>query len=394
MSKSSTGRVLGTIAAAFIIFLGAGTQAADGSGKSPLERSVDDAIRPVMQEHHVPGMVVALTVQGRRHFFSYGVAAKDGGKKPSEQTIFEIGSISKTFTATLASYAQASGALSLADSASKHLPALAGSSFDTISLLDLGTYTAGGLPLQFPGGVTDSHTMIAYYRSWRPEHAAGTHRLYSNPSVGLFGYLAARGLGEPFDELMEKTLFPKLGLAHTYLRVPQDQMGHYAWGHSKDGKPVRVTPGVLDSQAYGVKTTAADMIRYVEAHMDGKGLDDTLQRALAATRTGYYQVGGMTQGLGWEMYAYPTELETLLAGNSAQVIFKANPVTRLAPPLPPGQDMLVNKTGSTNGFGAYVAFVPGRSIGVVMLANRNYPIADRVRAGHRILMALDGGRRP
>jgi beta-lactamase class C len=392
MNMGSAHRLLGAIAAASII-LCASIQAADVSANNPFERAVDEAIRPVMQEHQVPGMVVALTMQGQRHFFSYGVAAKGGGPKLGEHTIFEIGSISKTFTATLASYAQASGALSLADSASKHLPALAGSSFDQISLLDLGTYTAGGLPLQFPGGVTDPQTMISYFKSWRPAHAVGTHRLYSNPSVGLFGYLAARSLGEPFDVLMEKKLFTKLGLAHTYLRVPQDQMGHYAWGHSKDGKPVRVTPGVLDSQAYGVKTTAADMIRYIEAHMGGTGLDDTLQRALAATRTGYYQVGGMTQGLGWEMYAYPTELGPLLAGNSAQIIFKANPVARLAPP-PPAQDMLVNKTGSTNGFGAYVAFVPGRRIGVVMLANKNYPIADRVRAGHRILMALDGGRRP
>jgi beta-lactamase class C len=245
---NSANRLLGTIAAASL-FLCASAQAADGSGKSPLERTVGDAIRPVMQEHHVPGMVVALTVQGRRHFFSYGVAAKSGAQKLSEHTIFEIGSISKTFTATLASYAQASGALSLTDSASKHLPALAGSGFDHISLLDLGTYTAGGLPLQFPGGVTNPQTMLAYYQNWRPEHAAGTHRLYSNPSVGLFGYLAAQSLGEPFDELMEKKLLPKLGLAHTYLRVPQEQMGHYAWGHRKDGQPVRVTPGVLDSQA-------------------------------------------------------------------------------------------------------------------------------------------------
>lgn len=393
MSKRSAGQVLGAIAAASI-FLGSCAHAADGSDKNQLERTVNDAVRQVMEEHHVPGMVVALTMQGRRHFFSYGVAAKGGGQKVGEHTIFEIGSISKTFTATLASYAQASGSLSLADSASKHLPALAGSSFDKVSLLDLGTYTAGGLPLQFPSGVTNPQTMIAYYRSWHPEHAAGTYRLYSNPSVGLFGYLAARSLGEPFDELMEKKLFPKLGLAHTYLRVPQDQMSHYAHGHDKDGKPVRVTPGVLDSQAYGVKTTAADLIRFVEAHMDGTGLDDTLQRAMAATRTGYYQVGGMTQGLGWEMYPYPTDLGQLLAGNSAQVIFKANPVTRLEPPLPPQQNVLVNKTGSTNGFGAYAAFVPGRSIGIVMLANRNYPIADRVRAAHRILTALDSARRP
>lgn len=393
MSKRVAGQVLGAIAAASI-FLGSCAHAADGSDKSPLERTVDGAVRQVMAEHHVPGMVVALTVQGRRQFFSYGVASRGSGQKVGEHTIFEIGSISKTFTATLASYAQASGRLSLADSASRHLPALAGSSFDQVSLLDLGTYTAGGLPLQFPGGVTNPQTMIAYYRNWRPEHAAGTYRLYSNPSIGLFGYLAARSLGEPFDELMEKKLFPMLGLAHTYLRVPQDQMRHYAHGHDKDGKPVRVTPGVLDSPAYGVKTTAADLIRFVEAHMDGTGLDDTLQRAVAATRTGYYQLGGMTQGLGWEMYAYPTDLGQLLAGNSAQVIFKDNPVTRLEPPQPPRPDVLVNKTGSTNGFGAYAAFVPGKRIGIAMLANRNYPIAARVTAAHRILTVLEGVRRP
>lgn len=51
--------------------------------------------------------------------------------------------------------------------------------------------------------------------------------------------------------------------------------------------------------------------------------------------------------------------------------------------------MLINKTGSTNGFGAYVVFVPARQIGVVMLANRNLPIPERVRAAYQILKALD-----
>jgi len=97
----------------------------------------------------------------------------------------------------------------------------------------------------------------------------------------------------------------------------------------------------------------------------------------------------MTQGLGWEMYAYPTDLDRLLAGNSAQVIFKANEVTRLTPPLLSQQNMLINKTGSTNGFGAYIAFVPAKGIGIVMMANKNYPIPARVKAAFRILTALD-----
>lgn len=362
-----------------------GARAADG----PLARIVDEAIRPVMAENDVPGMAVAVTVRGRQSVFNYGVAAKDSGRKVTDDTLFEIGSVSKTFTATLAAYAQLQGTLSLSDSASRYLPALAGSAFDRISVLELGTYMAGGLPLQFPDDVIDPDRMIAFYRSWRPASAPGTQRLYSNPSIGLFGYLAARSLNRPFDELMERTIFPALGLTRTYIRVPREQMDRYAWGYSKAGKPVRVTPGVLDAEAYGVKTTAADMIRFVEANMGSGVQDDTLRRAIAATHAGYYRVGDMTQGLGWEMYAWPTGLDRLLAGNSSEMSLKPNPASRLDPPLPPQDEVLINKTGSTNGFGAYVAFVPARGIGVVILANRNYPIAARVQAAHRILAALD-----
>ncbi len=345
-----------------------------------------------MEENGIPGMAVAVTVGGKRFFFNHGVASKESGQKVSEDTIFEIGSISKTFTATLASYAEVRGALSLSDAASKHFPALAGSAFDAISLLDLGTYTAGGLPLQFPDDVTDEEKMTAYYRSWRPAYAAGTHRQYSNPSIGLFGYLAARSMGEPFDDLMERKLFPMLGLTRTHIRVPDSRMSAYAYGFSKDGKPIRVTPGVLDSQAYGVKTTSADMIRFVEANMNGQEMAETLRRAIAATHTGYYQVGEMTQGLGWEFYAYPTDLDRLLAGNSSDMALKPNEARKLAPPLAPRESVLINKTGSTNGFGAYVAFVPAKGIGVVMLANRNYPIPERVRTAYRILAAVEGMR--
>lgn len=365
---------------------GPGAQAADGR----LARIVDEAIRPVMTENDVPGIAVAVTVRGKRSFFSYGVASKESGQAVTQDTLFEIGSISKTFTATLAAYAQLQGTLSLSDSASRHLPELAGTSFDRISLLELGTYTAGGLPLQFPDEVTDRDRMIAWYRGWRPACAPGSRRLYSNPSIGLFGYLAARSLGRPFDDVMEQTIFPALGLARTYIRVPPEQMAAYAWGYNKAGKPVRVTPGVLDSEAYGVKTSAADMIRFVEANMGGAALDDTIRRAIAATHAGYDRVGDMTQGLGWEMYAWPIDLDRLLAGNSSEMSLKTREVDRLDPPLPPQDEVLINKTGSTNGFGAYVAFAPARGIGVVILANRNYPIAARVTAAYRILTALDG----
>lgn len=357
-------------------------------GRDPaslLRDHVDAAVRAAMERNDIPGMAVGVTVAGRRFFAYQGVAARDSGRRVDEDTLFEIGSVSKTFTAALASYARELGALSLYDTAAVHWSALAGSPIADARLLDLATYTAGGLPLQFPDAVTDEAEMLAYFREWQPAFPPGTQRVYSNPSIGLFGHLAARSMGKPFRELMEARLFPLLRLSRTYLQVPANRMDDYAWGHARDGRQVRVSPGALDDEAYGVKTTAADLLRFVEAQMGVRPLDDRPQRALAATHTGYYEAGVMTQALGWEMYPHPAPLERLLEGNGSDMALKPQPATKLVPPRPAAADVLVNKTGSTNGFGAYAAFVPSLRAGVVLLANRNYPNAERVRLAHGIL---------
>lgn len=372
-----------------LLFYGANSCLADEITPAQVEQIVKDAILPVMAEYNVPGMAVAITLRGERHCFYYGLAAKDSGQKVTENTLFEIGSVSKTYTATLAAWAQERGALSLYDKVSLRLPGLAGSAFDKISLLELGACTAGGLPLQFPDEVTSEAQMLAYFKNWRPTYAPGTHRLYSNPSVGLLGYLTAKALDKPFIELMEKELFPGLGLCRTYIEVPQNQMGNYACGYSKADRPARVSPGVLDAEAYGIKATAAEVLHFIEANMHGLKLEASLQRAIDTTQAGYFKRNDMTQGLVWEMYAWPVSLEALVMGNSPRVNLRAAEVVKLDPPRSPQADVLINKTGSTNGFGAYVAFVPARRLGIVLLANKNYPTPARVKTAHQILTALE-----
>ncbi|CAI8842757.1 class C beta-lactamase [Pseudomonas marginalis] len=370
---------------ALAVFIAAGNCLA----ATDLQAVVDANVKPLMQQQSINGLVVGVVRAGKAQYFNYGVAATDTRQPVSENTLFEVGSVSKTFTATLAGYAVASGKLTLSDPASHYLPALGGGTFDHISVLNLGTYTAGGLPLQFPANADNSQRMISYFQHWQPDFAPGTQRLYSNPSLGLFGYLAAQSLKQPFAQAMEKTLLPALGLKHTFIKVPQSQMSLYAQGYGKDGKPVRVGPGALDSEAYGIKTSAADLLKYVDANMRPATLDKTLQQAISVTHTGYYNVEGMTQGLGWEMYPYPIPLDRLMAGNSTPMAMEPHTVNWLTPPQAPHADTLVNKTGSTNGFGAYVAYVPSKGVGVVILANKNYPNAERVKVAHAILSALD-----
>ena len=131
------------------------------------------------------------------------------------------------------------------------------------------------------------------------------------------------------------------------------------------------------------------MIDFVEANMGIITLNMRLQRATTDTHTGYFKAGAMTQDLIWEQYGYPVELKTLLEGNSYGMILEATPVTRITPPMEPRKDVLINKTGSTNGFGAYVAFVPEKQMGIVILANKSYPIDDRVTIAYQILAQLD-----
>lgn len=375
-----------------LLLVSSSAWALEGTDSQRIKALMDDTIAPLMAEHRIPGMSIALSIDGQQQYFNYGEANQEAGTPVTDETLFELGSISKIFTAALTGYAQSSGTLALSDPASQYLPALEGSAFDEITLLELGTYTAGELPLQFPGAVQSEAQMLDYYRQWQPKSPPGSHRLYSNPSIGLMGYLTAQRLGKPFETLMEEALFAPLGLEHSYYQVPEAQQGHYAYGYSKEGTPIRVNPGMLDAQAYGLKSTAADVLTFVEANMNSAGLEESklgaLSQALAATRTGYFEFGNMTQGLGWESYTHPVALEKLLEGNSLEMVLQPNPANRLTPPLAPRQEALYNKTGATNGFGGYVAFVPSEQIGIVMLANRNYPNQARIEAAHHIFSTL------
>jgi beta-lactamase class C len=356
-----------------------------------LKNIVDRAVQPVMLNYSIAGMAVGLTVTGKQYIYNYGVASRATRKPVTNDTLFELGSISKTFTATLAAYAQRTGALSLADKAGKYLPSLQGSKFGEVTLLNLGTHTSGGFPLQLPESIRTEDDLMKYLEAWQPRYTPGTYRTYANPSVGMLGLITAKSMGADFTQLMEQKVFSPLGINNTYIDVPKNKMGDYAVGYTEEGDATRASVDVLSPETYGVKTTATDMLRFIEANMSSGMLDEILQGAINDTHTAYFTAGVMTQDLIWEQYPYPLELKTLVDGNSPGMIFKAVPATQLTPPEQPREDVWLNKTGSTNGFGAYAAFIPAKHLGIVILANKSYPIDQRVTIAYQILTQLSSG---
>lgn len=356
------------------------------------DTAVNSAANALMAQHGIPGLAIAVTDQGQRHYYNYGYASRATRQPVTRDTLFEVGSVSKTLTATLAAYAETQGKLSLTDSPTRHLPELKGSALEPVSLINLATHTAGGFPLQLPDEIDTEQRLVHYFRTWRPEHEAGSYRTYANPSIGLLGRVAAASFGLSYTAAMQTQLLPKLGMTGTFLHIPANDVPRYAQGYNQNGEPVRLNPALLADEAYGVKTTSEDLLRFVDAQLGVVETDEAVSQALAATRVGYYRIGAITQALIWEQYPYPVILEDLLAGNSKEMLLESQPAEALTPPLLPQAKVWVNKTGSTNGFGAYVAFIPARQVGIVILANRYYPNEDRVTLAYRILAELSDAR--
>lgn len=350
-----------------------------------IKKLVDQNFKPLLDKYDVPGMAVGVIQNNKKYEMYYGLQSVQDKKAVNSSTIFELGSVSKLFTATAGGYAKTKGTISFKDTPGKYWKELKNTPIDQVNLLQLATYTSGNLGLQFPDEVQTDQQVLTFFKDWKPKNSIGEYRQYSNPSIGLFGKVVALSMNKPFDQVLEKTIFPDLGLKHSYVNVPKTQIQNYAFGYNQENQPIHVNPGPLDAPAYGVKSTLPDMLSFINANLNPQKYPKDIQRAINETHQGFYQVGTMYQALGWEEFSYPAPLQTLLDSNSEQIVMKPNKVTAIS--KEPSVKMF-HKTGSTNGFGTYVVFIPKENIGLVMLTNKRIPNEERIKAAYAVLNAI------
>ena len=233
------------------------------------------------------------------------------------ETLFEIGSVSKTFTATSPAMPLTQDKMRLDDRASQHWPALQGSRFDGISLLDLATYTAGGLPLQFPTlGVQKDQAQIATTTASgsRPTRRAASASIPTRASA--CSAISPRAAWASRSNGSWSSKCSRHWASNRPLDVPEAALAQYARGYGKDDRPLRVGPGPAGCRRLRGEDQRGRPAALRRCQPASERLDRPWAQALDATHRGYYKVGDMTQGLGWEAYDWPISLKRLQAGNA------------------------------------------------------------------------------
>lgn len=317
---------------------------------------VKTTVRQRVDYGYCPGVVVGLMNTNGTSYFSYGSVDLDGGPAVDENTLFEIGSITKVFTTTLLSDMAERGELELTNAVQSCLPdgITAPVWLDRpITLTHLATHTSGlpGAPSNLapadgnnPFSGYREQEMYEFLNSYALTRAPGATYEYSNYGMGLLGQLLARQAGLNYQALVVTWIADELGLADTRIDLTPAQQARLARGYSG---VVPIPPFEMDvlEAAGDLRSTTKDLLTFLAANRGW--LTTRLQPAMIEAQRSRYPTGtpGLSIGLGWHLYS-------LNAGTA------------------------IWHNGATIGQRAFAGFIRnGRTLAVV-LANSDYDITD------------------
>ena len=266
------------------------------------------------------GLVLGCRAGGERRVVGHGRLGTGAEDAPDGGTIFEIGSITKVFTGLLLADLAEQGIVGLDDPLASHLPTwvrVPAGGDRRITLGDLASHAAG-LPRdpkgtlgrwlrdrRNPYAALSVEELYAGLARTRPRRRSGGRVRYSNLGAGLLGQALARAAGQPYEDLVHERICVPLSLADTMITPTGEQTTRLATGHTRKGRPVPPFQLPALAGAGALRSTAADLLRFLEANLDPAHtlLAPPLERT-QQPRVG--RPGRWGVGLGW-MIAHPPQ---------------------------------------------------------------------------------------
>jgi CubicO group peptidase (beta-lactamase class C family) len=349
----------------------------------PEFNSLREEIDYLIEQYTEVGTAVGvINKQQEQIFIFYGTKMLNENDPPDGNTVYEIGSITKTFTATLLAEMVLNGTVDLEDTVGQYLPAgqvtMPAYNGVKIYLKHLATHSSGipKRPHDSSYPVPPGYDPINSYAAYTAEHiydyltnyctltgTPGTVYLYSNTGGGLLGHTLGLVDGSSYEEILNNIILNPLGMNNTTVYITATQNTNLAMGYSDNFEPRSNWDANDIFQGAGfIKSSLNDMLIFLKANM---GLiENPLEDAIALTHQAHFNVGTVTYddrpgevfeltiGLGWHK----------LQDSEGRTYFRHG--------------------GSTNGQSAYIGFDLSNLTGVVILCNyktiNNYILGDKV----------------
>jgi len=315
--------------------------------KKGLPAEVLESIERRIEEGLIPSIAIAIIDSSGVQYFNFGKTAKKG-QEVNENTIYEIGSITKVFTGILLAQQVLEGRLNLEDGINSFLPENINVPVmgDTeITFGNLTDHTSGlpRLPNNFspsnPGNPYADYTvdqMYEFISNYQPVRTAGAEFEYSNLAQGLLGHLLAMNNNSTYEELMIQTIADPLNMNDTRVEFTQRMNENLALGHSR-GRIVENWDIPTLAGAGAIRSSTSDMAKFVAANLGY--MNTSLYKAMELShQIRHDKAGGMSIAMAWHINK----------GDKGDIICHG---------------------GGTGGYRTFIGFVKETGKGVVLLTN-------------------------
>ena len=296
-------------------------------------------------------LVIGVLQWGTNSVTGFGRVSATNSATPDGETLFEIGSATKVFTAVVLAQMVNEGTVKLDDPISRYLPKEATSpqkDGSEICLVHLATHSSG-LPRLPEDLLTTAKDQMNPYLDYHPadlyrnlsahelKTVPGQKMLYSNYGYGLLGHLLELKAGKPYETLVREIICAPLTMSNTVIQLSAEQRTRLSPGHDPKGAVVPNWDFAVMAPAGAFRSTANDLLKFVEANL--RTQPNALSRALALAQERHYRemAGGI--GLAWQIIE-PVE----------------------------GQKWHWHN-GGTGGYVSFVGFDLTNQVGVVLLSN-------------------------
>jgi D-alanyl-D-alanine-carboxypeptidase/D-alanyl-D-alanine-endopeptidase len=323
-----------------------------------INRIVNKSANKFMSDQHSVGLSVGIIKDGRSQTYNFGEVEKGKKRLPSQHTIYELASITKTFTGVLLAQAVVEGKVKLDDDVRKYLDgSYPNLEFEgkPVKLFHLINHTSR-LPFVMPDrpelfrnpdpyelpkiltAIESSYTRENFYEDLHKvklDKAPGTEFKYSNSAAQLLGYILEKIYGRPYEQIVLKKLAKPLGMTETKITLTASEKTRLAIGHYDNGSIA--LNGTPQTQAAGaLHSSVSDMLKYMRYHLNES--DEVIK---LSHQTTWGDIKYYASGLNWQM-------NTTSAGHRR-----------------------IWQSGGSFGFSSYCVIYPELRLCIVLLSNES-----------------------